>query len=146
MSSTTKLRAYLYASVAAGAISLPATSAFAVCAGPGAPTTTQTKCVTAILIPDATDPTKILSLQSFDISWSNPNRAEYYLGDRSNKGIDIIDTNTLSFKRTITGFVGVVFNSTFSKIDNAHSGPDGVTSHGHWLYGGDGNSTLKVID
>jgi hypothetical protein len=26
------------------------------------------------------------------------------------------------------------------------SGPDGVTSHGRWLYGGDGNSTLKVFD
>src|SRR5262249_58137811 len=25
-------------------------------------------------------------------------------------------------------------------------GPDGVVSHGRWLYAGDGNSTLKVID
>ena len=31
-------------------------------------------------------------------------------------------------------------------MDNNHSGPDGVTSHGRWLYAGDGNSTLKVID
>ena len=47
-------------------------------------------------------------LRSFDISWVNPDRAEYYLADRSNSGIDVIDTQTLKFKRTIGGFVGVV--------------------------------------
>jgi hypothetical protein len=31
-------------------------------------------------------------------------------------------------------------------VDNNHSGPDGVTSHGIWIYAGDGDSTLKVID
>jgi hypothetical protein len=31
-------------------------------------------------------------------------------------------------------------------VDNNHSGPDGVVSHGRWIYAGDGNSTLKVID
>src|SRR4029077_14549864 len=30
--------------------------------------------------------------------------------------------------------------------NNNISGPDGVTTHGRWLYGGDGNSTLKVFD
>jgi hypothetical protein len=93
--------------------------------------------VTAIRIPG--DP-----LTSFDISWVNPNRAEYYLADRSNKGIDIIDTEHLKFKRTIGGFVGIVVNN--GVVDNNHSGPDGVVSHGRWLYAGDGDSTLKVID
>jgi hypothetical protein len=107
------------------------------CQGPGAPTTTQTKCLTAITIPGN-------PLRSFDISWVNPDRAEYYLGDRSNSGIDIIDTRTLTFKRTIGGFVGaVVVNGA---VNNNVSGPDGVVSHGRWLYAGDGNSTLKVID
>jgi hypothetical protein len=55
------------------------------CTGPGAPTTTQTQCLTAVQIPGN-------PLRSFDISWDNPNRNEYYLADRSNKGIDIIDT------------------------------------------------------
>ena len=109
------------------------------CTGPGAPTTTQTKCLTAVQIPGN-------PIRSFDISWVNPHRAEYYLGDRSNKGIDIIDTHSLTFKRTIGGFVGVVLNSAGTAVDNNHSGPDGVTSHGRWLYAGDGNSTLKVID
>jgi hypothetical protein len=85
-------------------------------------------------------------LRSFDISWVNPWRGEYYLGDRSNSGIDVIDTRTLKWKRTIGGFVGIKLNAAGTAVDNNHSGPDGVTSHGRWLYGGDGNSTLKVID
>jgi hypothetical protein len=71
--------------------------------------------------------------------------AEYYLGDRSNAGIDIIDTKSNTFKRTIPGFVGIKLLGT-GAVDNNHSGPDGVTSHGRWLYAGDGDSTLKVID
>ena len=108
------------------------------CTGPGAPTTTETKCVTGIFIPGN-------PLRSFDISWVNPDRGEYYLGDRSNSGIDVIDTHSLKWKRTIGGFVGIVLNGS-GAVDNNHSGPDGVTSHGRWLYAGDGNSTLKVID
>src|SRR5579862_609715 len=108
------------------------------CTGAGAPTTTQTKCVTGIFIPGN-------PLRSFDISWVNPDRGEYYLGDRSNSGIDVIDTHSLKWKRTIGGFVGIVLNGS-GAVDNNHSGPDGVTSHGRWLYAGDGNSTLKVID
>jgi hypothetical protein len=110
------------------------------CTGPGAPTNTQTKCVTGIFIPGN-------PLRSFDISWVNPKRGEYYLGDRSNAGIDVIDTDTLKWKRTIGGFVGIVLNpNPPHAVDNNHSGPDGVTSHGRWLYAGDGDSTLKVID
>jgi hypothetical protein len=141
MSSNAGLRAYLYASVAPimfGAIALASTGASAApCTGPGAPTTTQTKCLTAVAIPGN-------PIRSFDISWVNPNRAEYYLGDRSNAGIDIIDTQHQTFKRTIGGFVGIVLLN--GAVDNNHSGPDGVTSHGRWVYGGDGDSTLKVID
>src|SRR6516162_10720963 len=123
------------------AMSLTATGGTlaAPCTGPGAPTTTQTECETAILIPGN-------PLQSFDISWVNPDVSEYYLADRANAGIDIIDTKKNTFKRTIPGFVGIKFNSTNTAIDNNHSGPDGVVSHGRWLYAGDGDSTLKVID
>ncbi len=134
------LRIYLCASAAAAILSVANTSAFAApCTGPGAPTNTQTRCLTAITIPGN-------PLRTFDISWVNPDRAEYYLGDRSNNGVDVIDTQTLTFKRTIGGFVGVAINPKTGAVDNNHSGPDGVTSHGRWLYAGDGNSTLKVID
>jgi hypothetical protein len=116
-----------------------AAAAAAPCQGPGAPTTTQTRCVTAVAIPGN-------PIRTFDISWVDPLRGEYYLSDRSNMGIDIIDTRTLKFKRTIGGFAGVKLNAAGTAVNNNISGPDGVTNHGHWLYAGDGDSTLKVID
>lgn len=155
----TSIKLALLASVCApalfGAISLAASSpAVAACTGPGTQTSTggtpQTKCVTAVQI----NPPGAQPLRSFDISFVSKERDEYYLGDRSNKGIDVINTNSLAFERTITGgtgacssctFVGIVLNSK-GAVDNNHSGPDGVASHGRWLYAGDGDSTLKVID
>ncbi len=99
---------------------------------------TATKCVTAIDIPGK-------PLRSYDISWVNPQRGEYYLCDRSNAGVDVIDTKILKFKRTIGGFVGAIIKPN-NTVDNKRSGPNGVVSHGRWLYAGDGDSTLKVID
>lgn len=55
------------------------------------------------------------------------------------------DTHKLKWKRTLGGFVGIVLNGSRA-VDNNHSGPDGVVSHGRWVYGGDGDSTLKVFD
>jgi hypothetical protein len=122
------------------ALSFAATGgAFAQCTGPGAPTTTETQCLTAVQIPGN-------PFRSFDISWVNPGRAEYYFADRSNAGIDIIDTKKNSFIRRLGGFVGIVLNTAGTAVNNNLSGPDEVTSHGRWLYGGDGNSTLKVFD
>ena len=110
------------------------------CQGPGAPTNTETKCWTAVQIPGN-------PLRSYDISWVNPHRAEYYLADRSNAGIDIIDTHSLTFKRTLGKglFVGVKLNAN-GTVNNDISGPDGVVTHGRWVYAGDGDSTLKVFD
>src|SRR5713101_5466257 len=143
MTRYSKLVAYFSGTVATallGAAALvPSSAALAACVGPGAPDNTQTKCVTAIHVTGN-------PLTSFDISFVNPHRAEYYLADRSNAGITIIDTQHLKFKRTIGGFVGIKLNKTGTAVDNNHSGPDGVVSHGRWLYAGDGDSTLKVID
>jgi len=108
------------------------------CTGAGAPSTTETKCLTAVQIPGN-------PIRTFDISWVNPNRSQYYFGDRSNAGIDIIFTATNTFTGRLTGFVGVALNSN-GTVNNALSGPNGVTSHGNWVYGGDGNSTLKVFN
>jgi hypothetical protein len=126
MSAELKLLTYLSRAISPvllGAASLAATSAMA--ATPctfNPPLTTQTKCVTAIHIPGH-------ALRSFDISFVSPNRNEYYLADRSNSGIDVIDTRSLTWKRTIGGFVGIVLNGA-GAVDNNHSGPDGVTAHG----------------
>ena len=139
----TRLAMLLVASTLFGAVSL-ATSGAALagpCTGPGAPTTTQTKCLTAVQIPGN-------PLRSYDISWVNPDRAEYYLADRSNAGIDIINTRNLTFKRTLGGPFRRASCSTPlpAPWTMIISGPDGVISHGRWLYAGDGDSTLKVID
>jgi len=123
-----------------GAVSLaaPGTAFAGPCNGPGAPTTTETRCLTAVQIPGK-------PLRSFDISWVNEDRAEFYLSDRSNAGVDVLDTQSNTFKRTIPGFVGVKLNAN-GTVNNNISGPAGVTSHGRWLYAGDGDSTLHVID
>jgi hypothetical protein len=116
-----------------------ATSALAQpCTGAGAPSTTETKCLTAVQIPGK-------PLGAFDISWVNPNRSEYYLSDRSNAGIDVVSTATNTFLRRLPGFVGIAFNADGTP-DHGKSGPDGVTSHGAWVYAGDGDSTLKVFN
>ncbi len=111
----TRLATLLVASTLFGAVSLTTSgAALAVpCTGPGAPTNTQTKCLTAVQIPGN-------PLQSYDISWVDPDRAEYYLADRSNSGIDVISTYNLTFKRTIGGFVGAKFNAT-GAVNNAIS-------------------------
>jgi hypothetical protein len=122
-----------------GVASLAASGgAFAACAG--LPGNTETKCVKAVQIPG-------YPLRSYDISWVNPDRAEYYLGDRSNAAIDIVNTRTLTFKRFVGQglFVGARLNSD-GTVNNDISGPDGVVTHGRWLYAGDGDSTLKVFD
>jgi hypothetical protein len=126
--------------VGAGSLAISG-EAFAACTGPGAPSNTETKCLTAVQIPGA-------ALRSYDISWVNPHRAEYYLADRSNAAIDIVDTRHLTFKRFLGKgkFVGAVLNGAGTAVNNDVSGPDGVVTHGRWLYAGDGDSTLKVFD
>jgi hypothetical protein len=89
------------------------------------------------------------------------------LGDRSNAGIALVNANNTQFIGTYSAaaagctepgggackFQGVLCGSTppftcttTTAVNNNISGPDGVTSHGTWIYAGDGNSTLKVID
>src|SRR5258706_8935293 len=139
MSARFTFRNSIAAMLAAPAL-VGAGTAYAACTGPGAPANTETKCLTAVQIPGN-------PLRSYDISWVNAHRAEYYLADRSNSGIDIIDTRTLTFKRTLGKgqFVGVKLNAN-GTVNNDISGPDGVVTHGRWAYPGDGDSTLKVFD
>ena len=55
-----------------------------------------------------------VKIASFDISFVNPTRDEYYLGDRPDKGVDVINTNTLQYVRTAgldKPFKGIVLNA-----------------------------------
>src|ERR1700680_3781414 len=107
----------------------------------------HTNFLTAIGIPGN-------AIRSFDISWVDSERGLYFLGDRSNSGVDIISTETNTFLGRAGGFVGIVLNATPTPtcavvgtcVDNNHSGPDGVVSRGNCLYAGDGNSTLRVYN
>src|SRR5258705_6992941 len=110
MSARFTFRNSIAAMLAAPAL-VGAGTAYAACTGPGAPADTETRCLTAVIIPGK-------PLQSYDISWVNPHRAEYYLGDRSNGGIDIIDIRTLTFKRTVGQglFTGVVLQTNAAGV------------------------------
>jgi hypothetical protein len=81
-------------------------------------------------------------VNSFDISFVDPVIGLYILGDRTNKAVDVIDTETNTVltqlgKGSFTGATG----------NNDTSGPDGVLIVRHReVWAGDGNSTFKVID
>ncbi len=86
-------------------------------------------------------------LAVFDISFVDPVLPLYYLADRSNASLDIIDTRTNTVLAQVHGFVGVRKDPATGLVSTAVSGPDGVSvvSPGEvWV--GDGDSTVKVVD
>ncbi len=108
--------------------------------------------MTAMLgaIPAAAQPTytRITTIQmdgaplaSFDISWVDEPTETYFLADRSNAAIDIVNAEDNTFLGRIPGFVGF-------RGSNPVSGPNGVVAiHSeHKLWVGDGDSTVKVVD
>jgi hypothetical protein len=76
----------------------------------------------------------------FDISFVDPATQLYYLADRSDKAVDVIDAKSSKFVRQITanfkGFTG----------NNDTSGPNGVVVSGHFLFVTDANSRIVSID
>jgi hypothetical protein len=67
-------------------------------------------------------------LYSFDISWVDQKSRTYYLADRSNLAVDIVDTKTGTLKAQLQGgFAGV-------RPGAGTSGPNGVTTGGHCLF------------
>jgi hypothetical protein len=86
-------------------------------------------------------------ITSFDISFVDPVMGFYVLGDRTNKGIDVVDTstNTLQFIAGQGLFKGVVLVNGVA--NNDLSGPDGVMIvNFSEIWAGDGDSTLKFLD
>src|SRR5690242_16447219 len=78
-------------------------------------------------------------LASFDISYVDPVLGVYILGDRSNKAVDVVDTENLTITQlhATPPFAGATGN-------NDTSGPDGVLIVRHReVWAGDGNSTVK---
>ena len=83
--------------------------------GPGAPTTTQTKCIGAVQIPGN-------PLRSFDISWVDPDRAEYYLGRSLQRGVEVIDTRLSCSSAASLALSGSNFPPSRPAVDNNLSG------------------------
>jgi hypothetical protein len=88
------------------------------------------------IVPPATT-----SVWSQDISWFNPVTKKYYLADRNNFGIDIVDVTKDQVLGVATGFVG-------NQPGTNTSGPNGVlvTNNPHQIWAGDGDSTVKVFN
>ena len=72
------------------------------CTGPGAPSTTETKCLTAVQIPGN-------PLRSFDISWVNPNRSTSTISAIARTRGSMSSTPQPTPVRVrLIGFVGIV--------------------------------------
>ena len=88
----------------------------------------------------ATVPVPGVKMKSFDISWVDADTQLYYLADRSNAAVDVVDAKTNAFVKQIHGgFAGFSGN-------NDTSGPNGVVVSGHWLFVTDYPSRVVTID
>jgi hypothetical protein len=88
------------------------------------------------------------STKSFDISWVENSSGKYFVADRANNAVDLINVANDTFSGFIGKgvFVGAVPAASCAAGGNACSGPDGVLTDGAGLvWVGDGNSTIKVL-
>ena len=86
-------------------------------------------------------------MYAFDISFVDQSNQTYYLGDRSNQAVTVVNAKTGTFVQHITAtppFAGVVLNSTGTATNNSLSGPNGVATDGTGtcLFAGDGPSRV----
>ena len=86
-------------------------------------------------------------LTSFDFTFADRVLPLYYLTDRSNAGLDIIDTRTNAFVTRIGGFIGSRNDPATGQPNPDISGPAAVQPVGVGeLWVSDGDSTVKVVD
>jgi hypothetical protein len=85
------------------------------------------------------------NLYSFDISFVDQSTQTYYLADRSNAVVDVVDAQTGTLVRQIAGgFRGVaVVNGA---VQGGQSGPNGVVAAFPWLFVTDAPSRVVSID
>jgi len=88
------------------------------------------------------------STTSFDISCVENSTGKYFLADRTNKAVDLVDAKTDTFLGYIGKgvFVGRIPAASCAGGGNTCSGPDGVlTDDAGLVWVGDGDSTIKVL-
>jgi hypothetical protein len=85
------------------------------------------------------------NLYSFDISFVDQSTQTYYLADRSNAVVDVVDAQTGTLVGQIAGdFTGVsVVNGV---VQGGQSGPNGVVAAFPWLFVTDAPSRVVSID
>jgi len=89
-------------------------------------------------------------LYSFDISFVDQSTQTYYLADRSNVAVDVVDAKTAAFIGHISvspPFAGFVPAATCAAAGGSNcSGPNGVVAAFPWLFVTDGGSRVVNID
>jgi hypothetical protein len=116
--------------------------ASALCAGPAlADDAKAVRLLNTIPIP-----VTAAALHGWDISWVDADTQRFYLADRSNKAVDVVDAKNGTFLKLIPGgFAGVKFNAA-GAANNDISGPNGVVTSGRWLFVTDAPSRVVSID
>jgi co-chaperonin GroES (HSP10) len=98
------------------------------------------RLLATVPIPGTAANTTAGNMYIFDISWVDQLSRTYYLADRSNAAVDIVDTKTnILMAQLQAGFKG--FTGT-----NGTSGPNGVVTGGHCLFVTDAPSRVVSFD
>ena len=85
-------------------------------------------------------------ISSTDISWVDPGTERFYLADRSNFGVDIVDAEENFYVGRVGGMAGPKPSGGGTSVTNG-PGPNGVlVTPDRRLWAGDGNSTVQVAD
>lgn len=110
---------------------------------PGVAAPTNYGLLTTITVPPSAVNSQGGKFNSFDISYVDPLTGYYYIADRSNASVDIVNGATNRVVAQAGGFVG-------QQATTSVSGPDGVVVVNNGmratLYAGDGGSTLRSFD
>ena len=91
---------------------------------------------------------------SYDISFVDQKTQMYFLADRSNNVVDVIDASSAAFVTQLSAnppFAGFVSAADCAALPGGNPGgscvgPNGVVSWGNWLFVTDGNSRVVTID
>ena len=101
---------------------------------------------TLVPIPVSKVNTTAGAMYSFDISYVDQATQTYYLADRSNKAVDVIDAKTGKFTTQIFANFNGFTPCPFPAGANDCAGPDGVVAHFPFLFVTDANSRVVSFD
>jgi len=104
------------------------------------------RLLTLVPVPVSPLNTTAGAMYSFDISYVDQATQTYYLADRSNKAVDLVDAKTGQFIRQVLGgFKGFTPCSPPAGANDC-AGPNGVVAAFPWLFVTDGGSRVVSFD